>query len=67
MNCVAAACLSLSIKFCEESLAGADHLIARLNLPYSVRELNRMERAILTALKWDLGKLGASIFGLFEG
>uniref|UniRef100_A0A0N5AZ10 CYCLIN domain-containing protein n=1 Tax=Syphacia muris TaxID=451379 RepID=A0A0N5AZ10_9BILA len=54
VNCVATACLSLAIKFCEESLTGADHLIASLNLPYSVRELNRMERTVLNALKWDL-------------
>ncbi|VDM25922.1 unnamed protein product, partial [Toxocara canis] len=57
VNCVAATCLYISIKLCEECVCVSDagRLISRLQLPYSIPELNRMELTILSRLNWDLG------------
>uniref|UniRef100_A0A915AUD4 Cyclin-like domain-containing protein n=1 Tax=Parascaris univalens TaxID=6257 RepID=A0A915AUD4_PARUN len=57
VNCVAATCLYISIKLCEECVCVSDagRLISRLQLHYSIPELNRMELTILSHLNWDLG------------
>ncbi|VDK49819.1 unnamed protein product [Anisakis simplex] len=57
VNCVAATCLYISIKLCEECVCVSDagRLISRLQLPYSIPELNRMELTILSRLNWNLG------------
>ncbi|MFH4976349.1 hypothetical protein AB6A40_003058 [Gnathostoma spinigerum] len=57
VNCVAATCLYLAIKLCEECIvhvSDAGRLISRLQLTYSISELNRMELAILKRLNWDI-------------
>uniref|UniRef100_A0A914UKX9 BPTI/Kunitz inhibitor domain-containing protein n=1 Tax=Plectus sambesii TaxID=2011161 RepID=A0A914UKX9_9BILA len=57
VNCVALASLYLAVKICEEldAIPNVGHLLRRLNSTYSTPELMRMELAILTKLKWDVG------------
>ncbi|VDO95241.1 unnamed protein product [Heligmosomoides polygyrus] len=53
VNCVAAACLSLAKKLCEDHEEDASLYLQRLRLSYSARELKRMELRILDLLGWD--------------
>lgn len=53
VNCVAAACLSLAKKLCEDHEEDASLYLQRLRLSYSSRELKRMELRILDLLGWD--------------
>ncbi|CAJ0600096.1 unnamed protein product [Cylicocyclus nassatus] len=53
VNCVAAACLSLAKKLCEDHEEDASLYLQRLRLSYSARELKRMELRILELLGWD--------------
>jgi hypothetical protein len=57
VNCVALASLYVAVKICEEmdSIPNVGHLLRRLKSTYSTPELMRMELAILTKLKWDVG------------
>ncbi|PIO61789.1 cyclin domain protein [Teladorsagia circumcincta] len=51
VNCVAAACLSLAKKLCEDHEEDASLYLQRLRLSYSARELKRMELRILGSIK----------------
>jgi len=57
VNCCALAALYLAMKVCEEMelIPNTGQFIEQVQAEYSVRELNRMERALLSKLGWDLG------------
>ncbi|CAI4232323.1 unnamed protein product [Auanema sp. JU1783] len=54
INCVAAACLHISKKLCEDNEETTTNFLRRLRLEYSPSEMKRMETRILALLQWDV-------------